>query len=181
MPQTEPVCFSLTPTTECVNNFETPGCGEFSVERCASPGACSVGFGAGGVHDRGRHVTDPGVSMGVVVPSEEVLAERTGVLEGLKAGRKVGLVFQGLELRFGVWVVIADMGPAVAFGDTEICEQQRHGLGAHRGTAVGMQGELPAGDALSQVAAMSWWASSADSRGAIIQPTTERLNTSRMT
>jgi len=45
-----------------------------------------------GVHGRGRHVTDPGVSMVVVVPGEEPLAERTGVLDGLKAGRKVGLV-----------------------------------------------------------------------------------------
>ena len=39
------------------------------------------------------------------------------------------------------------MGPAVASGDTEIGEQKRHGLGAHRGAAVGMQGELPVNDA----------------------------------
>jgi hypothetical protein len=67
-----------------------------------------------GVHGRRRHVADAGVPMGVVVPGEEPLTERTGVFDGVKARRKVGLVLQGLELRFRVQIVIADMGPAVA-------------------------------------------------------------------
>ena len=126
-----------------------------------------------GVHGRWRHVADSGVAMGVVVPGKESLTERTGVFDGVKARRKGGLVLQGLELRFRVRIVVADMGPAVTSGDTEIGEQKRHGLGAHRGAAVGMQGELPRTMlSLSQVAAMSSWASSADSRGAIIQPIT---------
>ncbi len=109
-----------------------------------------------GVHRRWRHVADAGVPMGVVVPGEEPLTEGTGVLDGVKARREVGLVLQGLEVRFRVRIVIADMRPAVASGDTEIGEQKRHGLGAHRGAAVGMQGELPATmSSLSQVAAMS--------------------------
>jgi len=70
-----------------------------------------------GVHGRGRHVTDPGVSMVVVVPGKEPLAERTGVLDGLKAGRKDRLILKGLELRFRVRIVVADVGPAVALGD----------------------------------------------------------------
>ena len=47
----------------------------------------------------------------------------------------------------GYGLFTADMRPAVAPGGTKIGQQQRHRLGAHRGAAVGMQGELPAGDA----------------------------------
>ncbi len=124
-----------------------------------------------GVHGRRRHVADAGVAMGVVVPGEEPLTERTGVFDGVKACREVGLVLQGLELRFRVRIVIADMRPAVASGDTEIGEQKRHGLGAievlRSACRVSCPRTMPS---LSQVAAMSSWASSADSRGAIIQP-----------
>ena len=38
--------------------------------------------------------------MGVVVPGEEPLAERPGVLEAVEARRKVGLVLERLELCF---------------------------------------------------------------------------------
>jgi hypothetical protein len=72
-----------------------------------------------GVHGHRRHVADVGVPMGVIIPGEEPLTERTGVFDGVKARRKVGLVLEGLELRFRVWIVIADMGPAVALGDTK--------------------------------------------------------------
>jgi hypothetical protein len=60
-----------------------------------------------GVHRCRRHVADPGVPMGMVVPGEEPLTERTGVLDGVKARRKVGLVLEGLELRFRVRIVVA--------------------------------------------------------------------------
>ena len=82
--------------------------------------------------------------MGMVVPGEEPLTEGTAcsIASESRAGTS------GLELRFRVRIVIADMRPAVALGDTEVDEQQRHGLGAHQGAAVGMQGELPAGDVL---------------------------------
>jgi hypothetical protein len=53
-----------------------------------------------GVHRCRRHVADAGVPMGVVVPGEEPLTERTGVFDGVEARRKVGLVLQGFELRF---------------------------------------------------------------------------------
>jgi hypothetical protein len=85
-----------------------------------------------GVHGRRRHVADAGAPMGVVVPGEEPLAERPGVFDGVKACRKIGLVLQGLEPRFRVRIVIADMRPAVTLADTEIGEQKRHGLGAPR-------------------------------------------------
>ena len=43
-----------------------------------------------GVHGRGRHVTDPRVSMGVVVPGKEPLAERTGCSMDSKRAGKTG-------------------------------------------------------------------------------------------
>ena len=39
-------------------------------------------------------------------------------------------------------------GPAVGLGDAEVGEQQRDRLGGHRGAAVGVDGQLPAADAL---------------------------------
>jgi hypothetical protein len=56
--------------------------------------------------------------MGVVVLRRRTPDRTHGVLDGVKARRKVGLVLQGLELRFRVRVVVADMWPAVALGDT---------------------------------------------------------------
>ena|GEM_PF-2661230 len=82
-----------------------------------------------GVHGRRRHVADAGVPMGVVVPGEEPLTERTGVLDRVKARRKVGLVLQGLELRFRVRIVVADMWPAVVLGDAQIGQEQGHRFG----------------------------------------------------
>ena len=66
-----------------------------------------------GVHRRRRHIADAGVPMGMVVPGEKPLTERTGVFDGVEARRKVGLVLQGLELRFQVRIIVADTGPAV--------------------------------------------------------------------
>ena len=39
-------------------------------------------------------------------------------------------------------------GPGVGLGDAEVGEQERDRLGGHRGAAVGVDGELPAADAL---------------------------------
>jgi hypothetical protein len=56
----------------------------------------------------GRGVqADPGVAVVVVVPGQERLAVRPGGLEGAEPGGEPGPVFQGLELRLGVRVVIA--------------------------------------------------------------------------
>ena len=45
------------------------------------------------------------------------------------------------------------MGPAVGLGDAEVCEQERDRPGGHRGAAVGVDGELPAADALLRAGA----------------------------
>ena len=39
-------------------------------------------------------------------------------------------------------------GPGVGLGDAEVGEQERDRLGGHRGAAVGVDGQLPAADAL---------------------------------
>ena len=61
----------------------------------------------GGVHP------DAAVAVGVVVPGEEGDEERAGVLDAGEAVGEVGPVFQRLELRLGVGVVIRAVRPAV--------------------------------------------------------------------
>ena len=112
------------------------------------------------------HVGDAGVTVGGVVPGEECLAVGSRILDAAEARREVGAVLHGLELRFGEWVVVRDVGPAVALDDIEIDQKGGHGLGAHAGTAIGMQGELAGFDVmpgdcfgnklLSQFGAFAW-------------------------
>ena len=86
--------------------------------------------------------------MGVVVLGKELPRQnaRASSMESKRAG-KSGWYLSVLNCITGVPIaVVADMRPAVALGD-RIGEQKRHGLGAHRGAPVGMQGELPASDA----------------------------------
>src|SRR5450755_3084099 len=52
------------------------------------------------------------------------------------------------QLAFGERVVVAHVGAGVRLGDAEVGEQERYGLGGHRGAAVGVDGQLPAADAL---------------------------------
>src|SRR5450756_674324 len=78
----------------------------------------------------------------LIVPIEEAAAERFGVLDATEALRKLRLVFHGFEVAFRERIVIGGVRPAVRFGDAEIGEQQCRGLGAHRATAVRVQGEL---------------------------------------
>ena len=54
----------------------------------------------GGVH------ADPGVAVGVVVPGEEPDQERAGVFEAAEPVGELGSVLQGLEMGFGVGVVV---------------------------------------------------------------------------
>ena len=56
---------------------------------------------------------EPAVTVLVVVPAEEVLAVGPGGLDGGEAAGEAGPVFQGLELGFGVGVVVADVRPGM--------------------------------------------------------------------
>ena len=66
------------------------------------------------VVDRGGgHQADPGVAVGVVVPVEELAAERAGLLDVLEAVGELGPVLQRLELRLAVGVVGRGVGPGM--------------------------------------------------------------------
>ena len=56
-------------------------------------------------------VTDSGMIMFGIVPAEEILAEKPGILGTAKPFRKLQPVFQGFELGLRIGVVIAHMGP----------------------------------------------------------------------
>ena len=113
-------------------------------------------LGAPGPDGRGVAVVDvgggvqaePAVMMVVVVPGKEFLAVRPGRLDRGEPGREARPVFQGLELRLGVRVVIGDVRAGVGLGDPEVGQQQRDRLGCHGAAAVGVEAELAAGDAL---------------------------------
>ena len=112
----------------------------------------------------------------VVVLAEEFLAERAGVLDVVEAVRERRAVLEGLELRFAVRVVVADVGPGVGLGDVQVGEEQRDGLGGHGGAAVGVEAELPAGFALVGGGFVDeLLARSADSRVSTNQPAAYRL------
>ena len=80
------------------------------------------------VHGGRGHQADAAVAMLVVVPVEELLAVRAGVLDRAEPLREVGSALQGLELRLGVRIVIRDVWTAVGLGDLQIDQERRHGL-----------------------------------------------------
>ena len=53
-----------------------------------------------------RHQPDPEVMMFFVVPGEEALQESPGILKASERLREGRMVFERLELRFGVRVVV---------------------------------------------------------------------------
>lgn len=64
----------------------------------------------------------------VVVPREEVDAVRTSIVQAAEPRRELGPVLHGLELRFGVGIVVRDVRPRVRLGHAQIRQQQRHRL-----------------------------------------------------
>jgi len=84
----------------------------------------------------------------LVIPGEEVLTERPGILDGPEAIRKSRTILQGFELGFGVRVVIAHMGPAVRLGHTQVRHELGNNFRFHAGTPVRMEGQLPRGNPL---------------------------------
>ena len=92
---------------------------------------------------------DPGVAVDVVVVVEERGAEPAGVLDAAEPGGERGAVFEGLEVRLGVRVVVGDMRAAVAAGDAEIDEELGDRFRGHRRAPVSVQGQLVPVDALA--------------------------------
>ena len=87
---------------------------------------------------------------------------------------KPNFATEPLELCLGIRIVIADMRAAMGLGDIQVDQQGRHRLRSHAGAAIRVQGEGTPGAmcCLATLSAISFSASSALSRGAIIQPTT---------
>ena len=82
----------------------------------------------------GEH-RDPGMAVLGVVPGEERPAEGDGGGNVFEAPREAGVILQGLELRFGERVVIADLGAAQRAGDPEVGEELGGTLAGHRRAA----------------------------------------------
>ena len=80
--------------------------------------------------------------------SEKLLAESAAVLDAAEAVGKIRPVLQGAELAFRIGVVVGDVRAAVGLGDSQVRQEESHRLGAHRGAAIGMEGELTGRDAL---------------------------------
>src|SRR5450631_514724 len=76
--------------------------------------------GVTAVHVFRGHETDTGMPMHGVVPSEEGLTVSPRILDRAEAVREVRAVLEGLELRFGIRIVVRDVRTAMGFGDIEI-------------------------------------------------------------
>ena len=67
----------------------------------------------------------------VIVVGEEDVAEGAGVVDGPELSGERGAVFEGLELRLAVGIVIRDVRPGVALCDVQVGEQRGDGFGGH--------------------------------------------------
>ena len=94
---------------------------------------------------------DASMMMLLVVPVEEVLAERTGVLDTPKAAGEIGTVFERLEVRLTIRVVVRYVRARMRLRDAQVRKQKRHSFGGHGGAAVGVQRELLRLDVLTLV------------------------------
>ena len=63
-----------------------------------------------------------------VIPFKEMLTKGSCILNGAESVRKLGAVFQRLELRFGIRIVIAHMGTTMGFCDTQIRKEMGNNL-----------------------------------------------------
>ena len=95
-----------------------------------------------------REIAQPAVMVRVVVPREEIVADRAGVFDRAEAIRKLRPVFERAELRFGKRIVVAHARPRVTGVDAEVGEQLGDELAAHRRAAVGVDRQLVRADAL---------------------------------
>src|ERR1035438_7859150 len=94
------------------------------------------------VHHSRRHHSDSRVTMIVVVPGKEDLAESPAVLDAAEPVGKLGAVFHGAELAFRVRIIVGCVGSAVGLGHAEISQKESDWFRSHCRSAVGMQTEL---------------------------------------
>jgi hypothetical protein len=121
-----------------------------------------------------RHQADASVVMLLIVPVGEAAAERLGILDTAEALWELGLVFHGFEVAFRKRIVVGRMRPAVGFGDAEIGEQERRGLGSHGTATVGMQGQLAGRHGMLAMASLNSAVNSGRRATATRSPTADR-------
>ena len=95
------------------------------------------GWSSEAAHGGWGVVADAGVAVVVVVVVEEVVGEGSGVGEAGESLRESGCVLEGLELGFGVGVVVGAVRSAVGAGDAEVGEELGDGSRGHGAAAVG--------------------------------------------
>ena len=71
---------------------------------------------------RGQQI-ESRVVMPVVIPGKELLAEAASILNGAKPVGILRPILQGLEVGFGKWVVIGNMGTAVSLDHTQVGQE----------------------------------------------------------
>jgi len=92
------------------------------------------------VNGLGCHEADTGVTVGAVVPVEELLAVGARILNAAETLREVGTVFERFELCFGIRIVVRDVGPAVGLGHLQVDQQRGYRFAAHAGAPIGVGG-----------------------------------------
>src|SRR5438552_4078047 len=95
-----------------------------------------------------REQAEAGVTVLGVVPGEEDVAMRSGILDRAEPVREVGPVLERFELRLREGIVVRDVRAGVGLRHAEIGQQERDGLRGHRRTTVGVNRELIAPDRL---------------------------------
>src|SRR5438477_6153932 len=88
------------------------------------------------------------MAMVSVVPGKECRAECASIFDTAKSIGETWSIFQCLELSLRVRVVIGHMRPRVRLGNPQVGHQKGHQLGCHRGSSIGMDGQLITGDSL---------------------------------
>ena len=94
------------------------------------------------VHIGRRMKANTRMAVLAVVPAEETLAEGAAVLDRAEASRELWSILECFEVRLGEGIVVRSVRAGMAFGNAQVSQQQRHGLGGHGGAAIGMNCEL---------------------------------------
>src|SRR3972149_6189184 len=110
--------------------------------------SCADLFRATMMNNSRCHETDSRVPVLVVVVIEEAAAEQPAVFDGTKTTRELGAIFQCLELRLGVGIVVGDVRSRVGLRHAEVGQKQGDGLTPHRPATIRVESELAGFDAL---------------------------------
>jgi hypothetical protein len=95
-----------------------------------------------------RQPAQSAVMMLVVVLEKEDPGPVPSILLASEAIRVIRQVLQGLELGFGVGIIIGNVRAGVGFSHAQVSHQQSNWFGGHRAAPVSMDGELVRLDSL---------------------------------